>query len=153
MGRQRKADPSGHMSKAEKERRAEAVIGDGELVAPAFLCPEAKKEFERVKKAYEKTRPLDSLDLSVLAVYADAWAQYSRLAEIVSQHGPVIVKRRVTGKTEIFSNPAVAASAEYVHRIMQCSLKLGLAVTDRLKLAIPKEDDEDDAFSEFEGGV
>lgn len=152
MGRTRVASPQGHRTKKEKQLRIEALAAcEAEFTAPSFLCSEAKEEFERVVRACKDR--LDNLDLSVLAVYADAWANYTRLAKIIEEHGAVIVKRKVTGKVEIYHNPAVAAQAEYVHRIMQCSLKLGMATTDRLKLAVPKQDDDTDEFSEFEGKV
>lgn len=154
MGRPRKGTIKGHRSKAEKEERFEFLAGnDSDITAPAFLCVEAKKEFNRIVTAYKKLGTLDALDLSVLAVYADAWANYERLSRIIGETGPVIVKRKVTGKIEVSPNPAVSAQAEYVHRIMQCSLKLGMATTDRLRLAVPKVEEEQDDFSEFEGSV
>lgn len=162
MGRPRKGNLKGHRTKKEKAERIDMLnnhmlkqeLGlNKNISAPAFLCSEAKKEFNRIVSAYEKLGTLDELDLSVLAVYADAWANYERLAKIISETGPVIIKRRVTGRTEVFSNPAVSAQAEYVHRIMQCSLKLGMATTDRLRLSVPKVEEEEDGFSEFEGKV
>lgn len=151
MGRTRKAIIEGHKTKAEKEQRASSFIGNNsELSAPSFLSKEAKKEFYRIVEACERLGTLDDLDLAVVAVYADAWANYTRLAKIIAETGPVIVKRRVSGTKEIYNNPAVATQAEYVHRIMQCSIKLGLAVTDRMKIEVPKNDD-DDEFSAFEG--
>lgn len=151
MGRIRKAMIEGHKTKAEKEQRLSSFAGNNAyLEAPEFLSKEAKKEFSRIVEACERLGTLDDLDLAVVAVYADAWANYTRLAKIIAETGPVIVKRRVSGQKEVYNNPAVAAQAEYVHRIMQCSIKLGLAVTDRMKIEVPKNDD-DDEFSAFEG--
>ena len=150
MGRPVKADLQGHRSKEEKEARIAGIQAKTtEVKAPSYLNPEAKKEFDRVANATN----IGELDVAVLAVYADAWVQYRRLAKIIADHGAVIVKKRVTGKVDIYNNPALTAQAEYVHRIMQCSLKLGLAVTDRMRLAIPKREDDNDEFSEFEGAV
>lgn len=153
MGRPRKTNITGHRSKAEKELRLNLpkVVGDFDI--PDFLNEEAKKEFIRVVNAYENVGTLDALDLSVLAVYADAWANYQRLAKVISDNGPVLIKKRVTGKVEIQNNPAVAIQAEYVKRIMQCSMKLGMATTDRLRLAVPVVESDEDAFSSFEGSV
>lgn len=153
MGRQRKTTLNGHRSKADKELRLNIPEAVGGFSVPDFLSDEAKQEFVRVVEAYESVGSLDSLDLSVLAVYADAWDNYEKLSRIIAETGPVLVKRRVTGKIEIQNNPAVAVQSEYVKRIMQCSMKLGMATTDRLRLIVPTVETEEDDFSEFEGGV
>lgn len=153
MGRQRKTTLNGHRSKADKELRLNIPEAVGGFSVPNFLSDEAKQEFVRVVEAYESVGSLDSLDLSVLAVYADAWDNYEKLSKIIAETGPVLVKRRVTGKIEIQNNPAVAVQSEYVKRIMQCSMKLGMATTDRLRLIVPTVETEEDDFSEFEGGV
>lgn len=153
MGRPRKVNIQGHQSKTEKELRLNYPKSINGFNIPEFLCDEAKQEFIRVVEAYDNIGSLDALDLSVLAVYADAWANYERLAKIIAENGAVLVKKRVTGKIEIQNNPAVAIQAEYVKRIMQCSLKLGMATTDRLRLAVPQVESDEDAFSSFEGGV
>lgn len=153
MGRPRKTVLQGHRSKAEKDLRLNIPKSVGNFEIPEFLNDDAKREFIRVVEAYESVGSLDALDMSVLAVYADAWSNYERLAKIISQNGAVIVKKRVTGQVEIQNNPAVAIQAEYVKRIMQCSMKLGMATTDRLRLAVPVAESDEDAFSAFEGSV
>lgn len=151
MGRVRQAIIKGHKTKAEKEQRLNSFSGTGtDLSAPNFLSADAKQEFYRVVNACKRLGTLDELDLSVLAIYADAYDNYCRLTKIIAETGPVIVKRRVTGVREVYNNPAVTTQAEYVHRIMQCSIKLGLAVTDRMRIEVPKDDDIDE-FSQFEG--
>lgn len=151
MGRPKKRQIKGHRTKAEKAARlVEPVVIPSScgITPPKWLSEAAKEEFMRVVSICDS---LTELDVPVLAVYADAVINYERLTSVISEVGPVIVKRRVTGKVDISPNPAVSAQAEMVHRIMQCSLKLGLAVTDRLRLAAPPKEDEHDEFSEFEG--
>lgn len=151
MGRPRKKATQRHITRAEKDARLEDQKVAGAVQAPDFLNEEAKEEFNRVVEAFTELGTVDTLDTATLAIYADAWANYERLTEIIDKYGPVIVKRRVTGKTEIEANPALAVQSDYVKRIMQCSLKLGMATTDRLRLAVPKGDDTEDEFSAFEG--
>ena len=150
MGRTKTKATERHITREEKDARMADLSVEGAIVAPSFLSKEAREEFDRVVRAYEQLGTLDTLDLATLAIYADAWANYEKLAEIIDKYGPVTVKRKVTGKTEIEPNPALAVQSDYVKRIMQCSLKLGMATTDRLKLAVPKEEDLDDEFSAFE---
>lgn len=152
MGRYRDRNATRHETTKEKEaRKMDRTITDKELTPPAFLDAEARQEFSRVVNAYKEIGTLDALDLSVLAVYAEAWSEYTKLAGIISRYGSVLTKRRVTGKVDIQPNPALAAQTEMVKRIMQCSLKLGLATTDRMRLIIPTTAEEGSVFDEFEG--
>lgn len=165
MGRPRKRQITGHRNKAEKMARIggnnventdvppSLYAGDVETVElqiPDWLSDKAKAEFVRVAELLDE---VSDLDVAVLAVYADAVDNYERLSSVIAKTGPVIVKKRVTGKYDVSANPAVAAQSEYVKRIMQCSLKLGLAVTDRMRLSAPKQEYVADAFAEFEGKV
>ena len=156
MGRPRQIQLAGHRSKAEKNARIDAVrddtgaFDDKGIQVPDWLSERAKNEFMRVAGLLSN---VSDLDIAVLAVYADAVDNYEKLSRIIAKTGPALVKKRVTGKFEVFPNPAVSAQAEYVKRIMQCSVKLGRAVTDRLRLAAPVKEDGTDDFSEFEGMV
>ena len=167
MGRPRKRQITGHRNKAEKMARiggnnventdVPPSLYDNlydnetvELSIPDWLSDKAKAEFVRVAELLDE---VSDLDVAVLAVYADAVDNYERLSSVIAKTGPVIVKKRVTGQVEVTANPAVAAQSEYVKRIMQCSLKLGLAVTDRMRLSAPKQEYVADAFAEFEGKV
>lgn len=47
-------------------------------------------------------------------------------------------------------HPLLIVQEKYVKQIMQCSTKLGLATTDRLKLIVPtKEDPKENKFIEL----
>lgn len=153
MGRPKKRVTNRHITRAEKDARLKDLSVSGDITAPDFLSNRAKEEFYRVVSCFKDLGTLDSLDLSTLAIYADAWDNYEKLAEIIDKYGPVLIKRRVTGKTEIEPNPALSVQSDYVKRIMQCSTKLGLATTDRLRLAVPTNEEEEDEFSSFEGRV
>lgn len=156
MGRVKKSADAvkGHISKAEREARERSaehtrVQTDGLSSPPTFLKGEARREFLRVVTETRKAGLLDNLDISVLAVYAEAYAHYVELAELIAKTGAVIVKRRVTGKVEIQPNPAVTAQQLYADRIFKCSTKLGLAVTDRMKLTTPKPEKPLNKFLQF----
>lgn len=152
MGRYKDRNAKRHESTEEREARTmDRTITDRELTPPAFLDAEARKEFTRVVDAYKEIGTIDALDLTVLAVYAEAWSEYTKLAGIIAKYGSVITKRRVTGKVDIQPNPALAAQTEMVKRIMQCSLKLGMATTDRMRLVIPNATEEWSEFDEYEG--
>lgn len=132
-----------HMSKNERLERELAenqhkLPRDG-LDPPEWLDLEARKEFTRVVAEAAKIDLLDNLDLSVLAVYADAWSNYIALHDLIQKQGNVIEVVGSQGNRTPKVNPALTAQEMYVKRIMSASAKLGLATTDRLKLIIPQK--------------
>lgn len=156
MGRLMKAadNVDGHISKKARASRKYSetknkVDNDGLNDPPDFLCEEAKAEFIRVVSECKKAGILDNLDKAILAVYADAWAQYEGLGRLISKTGAVIVKRRVTGRLEVRQNPAVAAQAEYANRIFKCSTKLGISTSDRMRLVVPEPEVKHNKFLDF----
>lgn len=127
---------------AEKKLKAER----NDLVAPDWLTPNAKVEFERVVSECDKINILDNLDLGVLAIYCNAYDGYIEATKKLEVEGVVKKKMTKTGVIE-FINPLVNVQEKYVKYIMQSSAKLGLATTDRLKLVVPvKEEKPENKF-------
>lgn len=128
--------------KSRKEQEKKIKIDRGELTAPKWLKKQGQEEFERVVKEAEKINLLDNLDLSVLAIYANAYTSYIDLSEAIRKNGYTTENGRVS--------PEVNAQDKYVKQIMQCSTKLGLATTDRLKLIVPtKEESETNKYLKY----
>ena len=132
-----------HMGKDERLDRELAesqhkLPRDG-LDTPDWLDLEARKEFTRVVTEAARIDLLDNLDLSVLAVYADAWSNYIALHDQIQKQGNVIEVIGSQGNRTPKVNPALTAQEMYVKRIMSASAKLGLATTDRLKLIVPQQ--------------
>lgn len=132
-----------HMAKDERLGREVAekqnkLPRDG-LDPPDWLDLEAKKEFTRVVNEAARIDLLDNLDLSVLAVYADAWSNFIALRDRLQKEGNVIDVYGSQGNRIPKVNPALTAQEMYVKRIMTASAKLGLATTDRLKLIVPQQ--------------
>lgn len=130
------------ISKEDREKRekqeAQLKLEREELLPPSFLGEVAAQEFSRVIEEVEKIDLLDNLDLTTLAVYANAWEQYVNCAEHIRDNGVTSQRVNAQGSYEVIS-PYVTAQANYAKQIMQCSTKLGLATTDRLKLIVPTE--------------
>lgn len=108
---------------------------------PDWLDDNAKAEFSRVVYECGQIDLLDNLDLSVLAIYANAYSRYLQTVELIKVHG-FTGKRETKYDTYEVLNPYVVAQEKYVKQIMLCSTKLGLACTDRLKLIVPKAEEE-----------
>lgn len=137
-GRPRKALglATGKIGKQEKLNRQvqeeKLKLDRDELNPPEWLSEFGQEEFSRVVEECEKIDLLDNLDISVLAIYCNAYASYVEINEIMSKKPK---KSRYTDNGKI--DPLVNAQDKFVKQIMSCSSKLGLATTDRLKLIVP----------------
>lgn len=107
------------------------------LNAPGYLTDIGRIEFTRVVEESAKIDILDNLDLSVLAIYANAYSQY---VEITKQMQALDADSRyITEDGKV--SPLLNAQDKITKQIMSCSSKLGLATTDRLKLIVPEKEE------------
>lgn len=143
MARPRKtlAATKKNLTKAEieqKQEQEERIKIDREnLTAPNYLTEKAKAEFERVVREAKKIEILDNLDLSILAIYSSAYAQYLEITEEIQKMDQAY--RYITEDNKL--SPLINAQDKIIKQIMTCSSKLGLATTDRLKLIVPKKEE------------
>ena len=134
---------------ARKEQEKKLKADRDGLVAPSWLSATAKKEFKRVVEECEKINILDNLDLGVLAIYCNSYDGYIKASEQLKKDGLVTYKDTDAGQIAIVS-PLVNVQEKYTKQILQCSTKLGLATTDRLKLIVPtKEEPKENKFIEL----
>lgn len=118
------------------------------LAPPAWLDKEAAEEFSRVVDEAGKIDILDNLDLSVLAIYANAYTMYVQTVKKIARFGLTGKRQTLYGTYEVIS-PYVVAQDKYVKQIMLCSSKLGLSTTDRLKLIVPTSSAEPKSENKF----
>lgn len=125
--------------KERQEQEEKIKLDNKNLKAPAYLSETAKLEFARVVEEASKIEILDNLDLSILAIYCNAYSQYLEVtAEIQKAEESY---RYVTEDNKI--SPLINAQDKIIKQIMTCSSKLGLATTDRLKLIVPKKEESE----------
>lgn len=125
--------------KERQEQESKIKLDNKNLKAPAYLSETAKIEFTRVVEEASKIDTLDNLDLSILAIYSSAYAQYLEITEEIQNMGQGF--RYVTADNKI--SPLINAQDKIIKQIMTCSSKLGLATTDRLKLIVPKKEESE----------
>ncbi|WP_455256639.1 phage terminase small subunit P27 family [Peptoniphilus asaccharolyticus] len=128
--------------KARKEQEKKIKLERDQLIAPSWLNEEAKEEFERVVTEAESIELLDNLDLGILAIYCNAYAAYVDISIQIQSRGYLAIRETRHDEYETVS-PLLQAQEKYVKQIMQCSTKLGLATTDRLKLIVPKKEESE----------
>lgn len=129
----------GKQERINRKTQEEKLKVSENLSPPDWLDDFAKEEFMRVVEASRKIELLDDLDLSILAIYSDAFSKYRETVQILNDC-EIPINRFVSESGKV--NPIVNAQDKYIKTIMQCSSKLGLAVTDRLKLIVPTPDEK-----------
>lgn len=137
--------------KARQDQEKKIKLDRDQLEVPKWLTKEGKKEFERVVKEAGKIDLLDNLDLGFLAIYCNAYACYIDISKQIQKLEKKYLGDRMSkfGPYETV-HPLLIAQEKYVKQIMQCSTKLGLATTDRLKLIVPvKEEKEVNKFLKY----
>lgn len=151
-GRPRKSvsTSAGKIGKKEKINRKiqeeKLKIDRDGLIAPDFLSDVGKSEFKRVVYETSKVDILDNLDLSILAIYCNAYSQYIEVNEQIRNTMPAL---RYNDKGR--SSPLITIQDKLVKQIMSCSSKLGLATSDRLKLIVPSDlnDSKENKFLKY----
>ncbi|MDQ0204078.1 phage terminase small subunit P27 family [Pectinatus haikarae] len=134
---------------ARRQQEKKIKLPRDALSPPAWLDEDAAAEFTRVVAEAGQIDLLDNLDLAILAIYANAWSRYMKLVQHIHDYGDTGYRKNGYGEYETVS-PYLSAQERYVKQIMQCSTKLGLATTDRLKLIVPvKEDKTVNKFIKF----
>ena len=122
---------------ARKEQESKLKLGREELIPPKWLKKLGKEEFKRVVEETAKIDILDNLDLLILAMYCQAYEGYLDTVKILKKDGLILEKIDGQDNTIPYNHPALIAQEKFVKQIFQCSAKLGLATTDRLKLVVP----------------
>lgn len=139
-GRPRKSVDASVAKRGKKEKINRKIqeeklkIDRDQLIAPDFLDELGKEEFYRVVYETDKIDVLDNLDLSILAMYCNAYSQYIEVNEQIRNTMPAL---RYNDKGR--SSPLINVQDKLVKQILSFSSKLGLATTDRLKLMVPNE--------------
>lgn len=144
MGRTRKvvSMSTGKIGKAARAARSEAekkihVKADA-LSPPDWLSDKAALEFDRVVRESAELGTIDNLDLAVLAVYADNYGRYADAATHINIHGATVE----TSNGYETPSPWVTIADRAAKIIFTCSTKLGMSVTDRLKLIVPTKEEK-----------
>lgn len=148
-----KSNLTKEVKEARAEHEAKMKSNNERLKAPSWLNKEAKKEFNRVVKEMREVEALNdllsNLDLGVLAIYANAYSNYVTLSKQIDQEGITTEYTNKGGATNTVINASVQAQQKYIDVIFKASAKLGLSLSDRLKLVVPKSEEDTNEFSEF----
>lgn len=156
-----------HLTKAEIDERMDSEVHPctDDLTAPAYLSAAEKKQFKKIAAQLEKLGILGETDVETLARYITAQAQYEKTTKELRA---VLNKRP---KEKDFEDPGQYMDALSVWIGMQTALAklqdryfkqahtaataLGLTISSRCKLVVPKAPDEPkpNRFARFKQGA
>lgn len=160
----RKAKPIGlhliqgnrsHLTKKEIKQRKKNEIKPraDNIERPEFLKhnPIAQREWRRLVKELKELGLLTNVDTTALAVYCDAYSKYVEATEALKREGVTIEYTNKAGHTNTLENPNVNVAKKYYKIMKDMMAEFGLTPAARAKLAIPKDDkeEEDDPTAKF----
>ncbi len=131
----------GKKEKLSRKRQQEELKTDRNLLEagpPEWLDETAAAEFSRVVDEAAKLPMYDNLDYTALAIYAAAYSQYVEAYKHLRHEGYTIISKTTRMETP---SPWVGIADKAAAQIFKSSTKLGLAVTDRLKLIVPGKEE------------
>lgn len=141
-----------NLTKAEIEERTyqeEHSKVNREFKLPTWLNKKAREIFKETVEMLNTIDVLDDLDVSLLAIYSDAYARVQEVTQLIDKEGYTIIKE-TKGSTVAVANPNLKTLKEQQKTVLDTAVKLGLTSIDRTKLVKynPKEVEKDE-FADF----
>lgn len=147
-----------HLTKAEIERRQaeEATVKpkSDNIKCPYWLKDKvARKEFKRIAAELQEIDLMSNLDVDLLAMYCQAYAQYQKATEELQDQPLSITKYDKFERPYQVENPLIKIQLKYSDEMKKIASQMGLSISSRLKLVVPqpKNDKPKNKFSEFLG--
>ncbi|ADU30355.1 phage terminase small subunit P27 family [Evansella cellulosilytica] len=127
-----------HLTKNEIKEREEqeaALKGNTDnIVAPSYLTKSQKEEFDQIANELVRLQIFSNLDVDALARYIDSRDQYIKIVRLLRSTKP---------KDDFKEYAQIQRSKNLLFNECRSSAgDLGLTITSRLKLVLPKTDDE-----------
>jgi P27 family predicted phage terminase small subunit len=154
---------SNHITKQEmkeREQQEEAMKGYTDNIEPPnYLTKKQQDEFEKVAAELIRLNIFSNLDVDGLARYLDTRDEYIKVTKMLRTMKPGRKETVGNGEKWTFTSDDYAKMSRVKNQLgRECrsaASELGLSITSRLKLVIPKTED-DKPKSEFDekfGGV
>jgi len=140
-----------------EERKASEVKvkSDKAIKPPSYLSQELKKEFKKIAKELVDIGIMSNLDVDALARYLQVQKQYLEVTEELMNQKPVItiekehtdedgdfVERELIRVTNETYNELLIMQDKLFKNCRAAASDLGLSISSRCKLVVPKKDEE-----------
>ena len=120
---------------------------------PTWLIDDvAKKEWRRIVKELDKINIVGNLDRNNIGGYCNAFANYVKATEILSQQTYYVDRETRTGVI-VVKNPMVDIQRTYAEEMRKFASLCGLTIDARLKAAAVKSDKTREAITNKFGNI
>jgi len=138
---------SNHLTKKvikERQEQEDALKGNTDnIVAPGYLIKRQKEEFESLSKELVRLNIFSNLDVDGLARYIDSRDEYIKvvkeLRDMKSTDIDVVTRKPISNEDYA---KLVRVKNTLFNECKSSSSELGLSITSRLKLVIPKKEEK-----------
>lgn len=135
-----------HLTKEEIEKRKaeEVKVDNNKVEAPSYLSVKLKQEFDEIAQELIKANIMSNLDVDALARFVTARAMYIKLTK-------KLLKMDVMDDTFV---TVLNSQDKFFKQCRSTSQDLGLTISSRCKLVIPKKEvKEESSFDKKFGDV
>jgi P27 family predicted phage terminase small subunit len=141
-----------------EERKEKEVKAPADKVrAPNYLSRELKKEFNKIAKELKRIEIMSNLDVDALARFLIAREKYLKIDETLN-HTEVMVEQtfvnEMSGEETVQSvfnmdyKELTALQDKFFKQCRQASADLGLTISSRCKLVVPKTEEDKEKTEE-----
>lgn len=124
----------------------EPVPPKGDVKCPAWLMPEAKKEWKRLAPSLEAMGVLTMADLTAFSGYCQAFARWKEAEEFITQHGSIFK----TPSGYVQQVPQVSIAQQNLKIMQSFCTEFGLTPATRARIIAAGGGPEDSAEDPME---
>jgi phage terminase, small subunit, putative, P27 family len=146
-----------HLTKSEYEERknSEIIAPSDNVNAPSFLSKNEKKRFDEIAKQLIELKIMTNLDCDVLARYIRAETEYIKISKQLTKIKFIPDKKsRLTANVQLEEQ---YSQYGYLSKIQtrtmkacnECAKELGLTISSRCKLVMPKSKEPEKPTNKF----
>lgn len=124
--------------------------GDAPPKAPAWLEPDAKREWKRVAEELHSIGLLTKVDVVAMAAYCQAYARWKEAEQVLTDEGTTMEYTNKHGEKNQVLHPQVFVANKYLQIIRAFCAEFGLTPSSRGRMVLPCSEGADD-FGSFLG--
>jgi P27 family predicted phage terminase small subunit len=120
--------------------------------SPRWMSKEAKREWRRIVPHLARLKLMSDLDVAVLAMYCETYAQYIKAAKFIQEHGQTYTVDRYDKEGRLYDKtchkyPEVGIMEACMDNVRKFASLFGLSPSDRARMVVPgAQEDEDEIF-------
>lgn len=135
-----------HLTKKEIEERKNTEIKakNDNIAAPDYLTAKQKKEFEKISEELMSINIMTNLDCDLLARFIisnDLYIKFTKKLKTKEIQEDILKMEKIANLQD-----------KYFKQCMACSKEMGLTISSRCKIAVPKQEQKENALLEALNG-